>query len=129
MKDTIDWQVKVNGALASKPRLYILRLLREHPQCVNALSERLGLSQPAVSQHLRVLKQAGLVNAERRGAWIHYTINQETLDKYGKVMADVFGGWVELAKPVDGKYGCPSGVLKECQGTKTARRSGKERKK
>ena len=129
MNETIDWQVKINGALASKPRLAILRLLREHAQCVNALSERLGISQPAVSQHLRLLKEAGLVNMEKRGTWVHYTINQDTLDKYGKVMADVFGGWVELAKPLDGKHGCPHGVLKECQDIRLPRKLGKERKK
>jgi ArsR family transcriptional regulator, arsenate/arsenite/antimonite-responsive transcriptional repressor len=47
------------------------------PLCVNALASRLEISQPAVSQHLRVLKQAGLVRGERRGSFIHYSLDHD----------------------------------------------------
>jgi ArsR family transcriptional regulator len=61
----------------------LLRLLAQQREpnalCVNALAYRLGVTQSAVSQHLRVLKSAGLVKGERRGYRIHYFINQETL--------------------------------------------------
>jgi DNA-binding transcriptional ArsR family regulator len=83
------------------------------------------MTQPAVSQHLRLLKEAGLVRAEKRGTWIHYTINPDTMEGYGRTMAEIFGGWVKLAEPVDGKRGCPSGSLKECQEKKPVRRTGK----
>jgi len=71
------------GVLADPTRLKLLRLLVEQREpdalCVNALAYRLGVTQSAVSQHLRVLKSARLVTGERRGYRIHYFINQETL--------------------------------------------------
>jgi len=48
---------------------------------VNALAEALGVTQSAVSQHLRVLKAAGLVRDERQGYWIYYSLNREALEK------------------------------------------------
>ncbi|MBI5533262.1 MAG: helix-turn-helix transcriptional regulator [Deltaproteobacteria bacterium] len=44
--------------------------------CVNALARKLGVTQSAVSQHLRVLKHAGLVRGERRGAFVHYSLDE-----------------------------------------------------
>jgi len=123
VKDSVQWQLQVHKALASKPRLAIMRLLREHPQCVNAIASRLRMTQPAVSQHLQLLKKAGLIRAEKRGTSMHYMIDPETLEGYGRTMADVFGGWVKLTKPVGGKCGCPSNLLRECQDKKPVRRT------
>ncbi|MFH0911579.1 MAG: metalloregulator ArsR/SmtB family transcription factor [Planctomycetota bacterium] len=61
-------------ALSVEKRRGIVRLLAERTLCVGALSNRLGISAGAVSQHLRVLKYAGLVTAERRGHFIHYRL-------------------------------------------------------
>jgi ArsR family transcriptional regulator len=80
---SIDDQAALFGVLADPTRLKLLRLLAQQREpnalCVNALAYRLGVTQSAVSQHLRVLKSAGLVKGERRGYRIHYFINQETL--------------------------------------------------
>jgi len=81
--ESIDDQAALFGVLADPTRLKLLRLLAQQQEpdalCVNALACRLGVTQSAVSQHLRVLKSAGLVKGERRGYRIHYFINQETL--------------------------------------------------
>jgi ArsR family transcriptional regulator len=81
--ESIDDQAALFGVLADPTRLKLLRLLAQQREpndlCVNALAYRLGVTQSAVSQHLRVLKSAGLVKGERRGYRIHYFINQETL--------------------------------------------------
>ena len=63
--------------LSDPTRLKLIRLLREHggALCVNALAQRLGVTQSAVSQHLRVLRGAGLVHGERQGPRVHYTLN------------------------------------------------------
>lgn len=63
---------RVARALAAEPRLCILMLLTEQSLCVCALAVRLGLSQPAVSQHLRVLKEAGLIQPVKRANYVHY---------------------------------------------------------
>ena len=44
------------------------------------LTEPLGLTQPTVSHHLKVLKQAGIVEAEKRGVWVHYRLNPAALE-------------------------------------------------
>ncbi len=126
MKDKVHEQIKIFKALASESRIKIVRLLREHPQCVNVIANRLSMTQPAVSQHLRLLREAGLVKAEKRGIWIHYAIDPETLERHGRAITEIFGGWIKLAKAVDGKQGCPSSLLKECQ-VKTEGRKTTER--
>jgi ArsR family transcriptional regulator len=101
-------------ALSSEPRLKIVRLLKEHPQCVNALAQRLGMSQSAVSQHLRVLREAGLAKAHKRGNWMHYEMPRTGLERCGRVLAEVFGVAIKPAKPGRGTLNCPPALLKEC---------------
>jgi len=60
--------------MASESRLRILQLLAGERFCVGALSRLTGISAGAVSQHLRVLKSAGLVEPQRRGYFIHYRL-------------------------------------------------------
>lgn len=60
--------------LGSESRLWLLRLIAEEPRTVGALVEATGLSQPLVSQHLRTLRQAGLVSATRRSKEVTYTL-------------------------------------------------------
>ncbi len=61
-------------ALASPHRLAIVRALADGPRCVHELVTALGVSQPLVSQHLRVLRAADLVGAERRGREMAYAL-------------------------------------------------------
>ena len=65
--------------LASKTRLQIIELLKERPLCVGAIASRLGVTQGAVSQHLRIMRGAHLVVPEKRGYFVHYRINEDTL--------------------------------------------------
>ncbi|OGV98762.1 MAG: hypothetical protein A3I04_04655 [Nitrospinae bacterium RIFCSPLOWO2_02_FULL_39_110] len=67
--------------LSADKRIEIIELLKKEPMNVNALAEVLGITQSAVSQHLRVLKASGLVRDERQGYWIYYSLNQDTLEK------------------------------------------------
>jgi ArsR family transcriptional regulator, arsenate/arsenite/antimonite-responsive transcriptional repressor len=80
-----DKQAAVFGALADLTRLKLVKLLcrQRDPKalCVNALAYLLGVTQSAVSQHLRVLKSIGLVRGERRGYHIHYFVNRDALAK------------------------------------------------
>src|SRR3972149_2341824 len=59
-------------ATADRTRLRILGLLPRPGVCVCQLVAVLGLSQPTVSKHLALLRRAGLIEAERRGRWVHY---------------------------------------------------------
>src|SRR4030042_2295816 len=85
-------QAAIFSALSDLTRLRLVKLLcPQHDTdalCVNALAGLLGVSQPAVSQHIRVLKSAGLVKGERRGYHIHYFINLDTLERWrGQILA------------------------------------------
>jgi len=61
-------------ALADDTRLEILSLLRVRAACVCELVDLLGISQPSVSEHLRRLKDVGLVDDQRQGAWVFYRL-------------------------------------------------------
>jgi len=60
-------------------RVQIVQLLKGRALCVGALSARLDVTQGAVSQHLRVMRDAGLVIDEKQGHFIHYRLNEDTL--------------------------------------------------
>jgi ArsR family transcriptional regulator, arsenate/arsenite/antimonite-responsive transcriptional repressor len=85
LQQDTDEQVAYFDALADPTRLRLVKLLRRQRDrnalCVNALAGILGVTQSAVSQHLRILKTIGLVKGERRGYHIHYFINQDALEK------------------------------------------------
>lgn len=67
--------------LSVDKRIEIIEILKKEPTSVNSLAENLGITQSAVSQHLRVLKAAGLVIDERQGYWIYYSLNKSALEK------------------------------------------------
>ena len=67
--------------LSVDKRIEIIEILKKKPMSVNALADVLGITQSAVSQHLRVLKAAGLVSDDRQGYWIYYSLNKKALEK------------------------------------------------
>jgi DNA-binding transcriptional ArsR family regulator len=82
MDDEADKLARWLKALSVGTRVRIVQLLRGRALCVNALAQRLDVTQSAVSQHLRVLRQAGLVTDEKRGCYVHYRLNEETFVKW-----------------------------------------------
>jgi len=93
IQDRTEEQARVFSALGDPTRLKLVKLLCQQPEdnalCVNALAGILGVTQSAVSQHLRVLKTIGLVKGERRGYHIHYFINPEALQRYRELVSQV----------------------------------------
>ena len=91
MKDTVKEQAAIFSALADPTRLRLLKLLchQHEPDalCVNAMVGLLGISQPAISQHLRVLKSVGLVKGERRGYHVHYSVDPDALKHYQRLVS------------------------------------------
>lgn len=81
--------IEVLKALADEKRLKILELLLRNDLCVGALAKRLGISKPAVSQHLRVLRKAGLVRGEKRGYWTHYMVDRPTLARIATELGEL----------------------------------------
>ena len=77
-------------ALAVETRVKIIDLLKsEGPLGAKKISELLGVTPAAVSQHLKILKQAGFVRSERNGYWIPYSIDEETLNNCREVLTEI----------------------------------------
>lgn len=83
-RNTIDIEQmsKMLKLLGDKTRLTMMSILNQRECCVCEFVEVFEMSQPSISQHLRKLKDAGLVKEERRGQWIYYSLNKQN-DYYG----------------------------------------------
>jgi DNA-binding transcriptional ArsR family regulator len=86
---------KVFRALSADTRVRIVQLLKERSLCVNALAARLRVTPAAVSQHLRVLRDADLVLADRRGYYVHYQVNPKTLAVWKDLADELLGADAE----------------------------------
>ena len=104
---------KVIKALGEPKRFLLLQLMSERGYCVRALARKSQLTDSAVSQHLRVLKDAGLVYAVKRGYYTHYGLDK---DKLRSVIAE-FEKLVNVErKPCEGPYyGCPESEHLKCK--------------
>jgi len=75
----LEQVLKVLRAISQATRLRILVLLADSELCSCELVELLGVSQPAISQHMRVLKRAGLVSERKLGTWVYYQLETDHL--------------------------------------------------
>jgi len=84
-----DRLVAAFHALADPTRLEILRLLAAQPgpTCVCDVVEHFALAQPTISHHLKVLREAGLLRASRRGIWSFYEVDRKGLGLLGEMAA------------------------------------------
>ncbi len=72
---------KIFKALNDETRRAILQLLREKDLTAGEIANHFNISKPSISHHLDLLKQADLVNAQRKGQFISYSINTTVLDE------------------------------------------------
>jgi DNA-binding transcriptional ArsR family regulator len=93
-------------ALAEPKRQAILRLVRDKPHSVNEIGEHFDISQQAVSQHLQVLAEAGLVNVRREGKRRLYAIDPRGLEALEEFLASLWpAGLQRLKKAVESHRG------------------------
>ncbi|WP_439658573.1 ArsR/SmtB family transcription factor [Lentzea sp. HUAS TT2] len=81
-------------ALGDPVRLRLFSMIASRPSgevCVCELTPAFELSQPTISHHLKLLRQAGLVDSERRGTWVYYRVRPETTDRMAALLASVSG--------------------------------------
>lgn len=76
-------------AIADDTRRGIIILLLRHNFCVRALAKKLEISEAAVSQHLKVLRQAGLLSGEKKGHFMHYDVNRNVLKELAKEIKEL----------------------------------------
>ncbi|BAE46101.1 metalloregulator ArsR/SmtB family transcription factor [Streptomyces sp. NPDC096934] len=89
---TEDWAgdlARMFKALGDPVRLRLLSLVASHEggeACVCDISDTFDLSQPTISHHLKVLRQAGLLDCERRGTWVYYWVIPAALQQLSAVL-------------------------------------------
>ena len=108
--------VRFYKALADETRLKLVALLAQQEpgraMCVGRLARELGVTASAVSQHLRVLKDLGLVRGERRGYRLHYFLDPERLVAYHDLVREQLGeDFVVREREQSGKGGREEHVL------------------
>ncbi|QPM66954.1 ArsR/SmtB family transcription factor [Atribacter laminatus] len=86
----MDKAARIFKVLSDETRLRIIDLLKNQSLCVNALAHFLGVTNAAISQHLRILRDANLVIGEKKGYFVHYHINEETLSEWEVIAKNLF---------------------------------------
>ncbi len=87
--------VKVMKALSDPNRVIIVKMLQHKTMCVCELQELLGVSQPTVSKHLKILEEAGMVCFQKEGLWVNYSLSDGKENPY---VANLLGNlryWLE----------------------------------
>ncbi len=87
--------IKVLKALSDPNRMRIMKMLQLREMCVCELAEALGITQPSVSRHMRILTEAELVSSRREGPWIHYLWNPSPSNSYAATLLTQLKGWLE----------------------------------
>jgi DNA-binding transcriptional ArsR family regulator len=103
-------------ALSDESRFKLVNLLLTHDFCVGALAHHLKISEAAVSQHLRQLREVGLVKGEKRGYWTHYMVDKVKLSE----LAEALRNLTELPP-------CPEGLCAKNVNPKTICRKEDEK--
>jgi DNA-binding transcriptional ArsR family regulator len=111
---------KVFEALASTPRRKILAYLAEVDLTAGEIAARFEMSKPAISKHLQILENAGLVTSEKRGQFVHYALVRENV-------VNTLNGFLEHFGADSMSYGKESSELKRLR--KERRRLRKKEKK
>lgn len=81
--------IETMKALGEPTRCRIVTLLAERAYCVSALATLLGISTPAVSQHLRILRDAGIVSCEKYGYHTHYKLDKERISQIAESLMEL----------------------------------------
>ncbi|MBW2146218.1 MAG: winged helix-turn-helix transcriptional regulator [Deltaproteobacteria bacterium] len=80
---------RICKTLSVDTRVKIVQMLKRQALCVRAIASRLKISESAVSQHLRILRDADLVTPDKRGYWVHYQVNPETMEQWREVIGEL----------------------------------------
>lgn len=111
-------------ALAEETRLKIVKMLLRHNYCVRALSRKLGISEAAISQHLKVLREAGLLIGEKKGYFMHYDVDRKVLHQLASEIEELAAIEREICNPKHA--GCEEAEQKRCHVQKTGSKCSDE---
>jgi ArsR family transcriptional regulator len=87
--------IRVLKALGDPNRMRIVKMLMHREMCVCELAEALGVTQPSVSRHMKLLEDADLVQHQREGQWINYRLHEGPENPYSRVLLEDLQNWLE----------------------------------
>ncbi len=86
--------VKAMKALSDPNRVKLIKLLQQKSMCVCELQSLLGLSQPTVSKHLKILEEAGFVEFQKDGLWVNYYVSDGKNNPYAASLLGNLRHWL-----------------------------------
>ena len=86
--------VKVMKALSDPNRVKIIKLLQQKVMCVCELQGALGIAQPSVSKHLKILEEAGFVEYRKEGLWVNYYLSDGKSSPYAASLLGNLRHWL-----------------------------------
>ncbi len=87
--------VKVMKALSDPSRVKILKMLQRRKMCVCEIQAALGLAQPTISKHMRILDEAELVRFEKDGLWVNYSLSGKPANPFVPPLLEQLEHWLE----------------------------------
>jgi ArsR family transcriptional regulator, arsenate/arsenite/antimonite-responsive transcriptional repressor len=91
---------KIFKALSDPNRLRVLKALQTKSLCVCEIKELLNLANSTVSQHLKILKDAGFIIEEKEGKWVNYRINSQPADQRISSILSSLDFWIDDEKMI-----------------------------
>jgi ArsR family transcriptional regulator len=104
---------KILKAIADETRMSILKLLLRHNYSVRALANELNLTEATISQHLKVMREAGLLTGEKRGYFMHYLVDRTMLRELAKEIEALADIEQEACQPAN-RDDCPAEEKNDC---------------
>ena len=86
--------IKVMKALSDPNRVKLIKLLQHKTMCVCELQALLGIAQPTVSKHLKILEEAGLVDYSKDGLWVNYFLTDGKTNPYAAGLLRELKNWL-----------------------------------
>ena len=96
MKDFI----RVMKALSEPNRVKIVKMLQHKMMCVCEMQASLGIAQPSVSKHLKILEDAGLVDSKKDGLWVNYYLTDGAVSPYAASLLGNLRHWLERDREI-----------------------------
>lgn len=91
---------KVMKALSDPNRVKIVKMLQHREMCVCEIKAALGITQPTVSKHLKILEDCGLVNFNKDGLWVNYHLSGGNSNPYAATLLGNLRHWLQDAPEV-----------------------------
>jgi ArsR family transcriptional regulator len=105
--------IKVMKALSDPNRVKLLKLLQRREMCVCEIQAALGIAQPTVSKHLKILEAAGLVGREKDGLWVNYSLSDGGRSPYAASLLGNLKHWLEDDPEIGDLFARSEGLRRE----------------